>query len=74
MVEQGWSSPRLLGKQRLTHSKVGSKGSGQASQFPFCSLFYKMGGEEAGLGLEVKAWLLERLKQERIQVRGQLDY
>lgn len=41
---------------------------------PFCSLFYKMGGEEAGLGLEVKAWLLERLKQERIQARGQLDY
>lgn len=51
-----------------------TQGSGQASQFPFCSLFYKMGGEEAGLGLEVKAWLLERLKQERIQVRGQLDY
>lgn len=32
-----------------------------------CSLFYKMGGGGAELGLEVKAWLLERLKKERIQ-------
>lgn len=51
MLEQGWSFQGLLGRQRLTHSKVESKGSRQAPQWACISAPHSI--KRAGVGVGV---------------------